>query len=218
VPSRSYRFAQSNQWPEPSAAPGLSGNLLPYATQGGFAAFLQAPPDERSPILEQITGTEIYSQISIKVHERQREEREKLDLLSAQLKGIQVLSDEEETAQQASLREKQAGEAILGIQVEATRQASLWLTTLASLEKEIVDLDSKWQEMEQRQLAFAPQSLRLGRARQAVTLEGDYRGVTSLRTQQANEISEMNAAIATLPAKEQIRADVLLQTQMLKWW
>lgn len=32
--------------------------------QGGFAAFLQAPPDERAPILEQITGTEIYSQIS----------------------------------------------------------------------------------------------------------------------------------------------------------
>jgi exonuclease SbcC len=31
--------------------------------QGGFAAFLQAPPDKRAPILEQITGTEIYSYI-----------------------------------------------------------------------------------------------------------------------------------------------------------
>jgi exonuclease SbcC len=29
--------------------------------QGGFAAFLQAAPDDRAPILEQITGTEIYS-------------------------------------------------------------------------------------------------------------------------------------------------------------
>ncbi|NOQ51638.1 MAG: AAA family ATPase, partial [Desulfuromonadaceae bacterium] len=37
--------------------------------QGGFAAFLQAAPDERAPILEQITGTEIYSRISIRVHE-----------------------------------------------------------------------------------------------------------------------------------------------------
>ena len=33
--------------------------------QGGFAAFLQADPDKRAPILEQITGTEIYSRISI---------------------------------------------------------------------------------------------------------------------------------------------------------
>ncbi len=38
--------------------------------QGGFAAFLQAAPDERAPILEQITGTEIYSQISIGLNVR----------------------------------------------------------------------------------------------------------------------------------------------------
>src|SRR5690554_1306251 len=45
--------------------------------QGGFAAFLQAAADKRAPILEQITGTEIYSDISMRVHERQRQEREK---------------------------------------------------------------------------------------------------------------------------------------------
>ena len=39
--------------------------------QGSFAAFLQAAPDDRAPILEQIMGMEIYSQISIRVHERQ---------------------------------------------------------------------------------------------------------------------------------------------------
>ncbi|GAB6271659.1 MAG: AAA family ATPase [Smithella sp.] len=181
--------------------------------QGGFAAFLQASPDARSPILEQITGTEIYSQISIKVHERQRAEREKLELLSAQLKGIQVLCDEEETAQQANLREKQAGESALFRQLEMMRQSSLWLTTLASLTKEIADLESRWQEMEQRQLAFAPESARLERARRAVSLEGDYRDVTSLRTQQANEIQEMNAALVALPAKELTRADALLKVQ-----
>src|SRR5512137_678385 len=43
--------------------------------QGGFTAFLQASPDARAPILEQITGTEVYSQISIKVHERRGVER-----------------------------------------------------------------------------------------------------------------------------------------------
>jgi len=38
--------------------------------QGGFAEFLKASPDDRSPILEQITGTEVYSEISTRVHER----------------------------------------------------------------------------------------------------------------------------------------------------
>ena len=62
--------------------------------QGGFAAFLQAAPDERAPILEQITGTEIYSRISIRVHERQREERDRLSLLRAEAAGIAVLEPE----------------------------------------------------------------------------------------------------------------------------
>ena len=38
--------------------------------QGNFAAFLQATGNERAPILEQITGTEIYSDISKYVFER----------------------------------------------------------------------------------------------------------------------------------------------------
>jgi exonuclease SbcC len=38
--------------------------------QGGFSAFLQAHPDERAPILEQITGTQIYSDISKCVHQQ----------------------------------------------------------------------------------------------------------------------------------------------------
>ena len=66
--------------------------------QGGFAAFLQADPDDRAPLLEQITGTEIYSRISVRVHERQREEREKLRLLEAETEGVTILGAEEEKA------------------------------------------------------------------------------------------------------------------------
>ena len=65
--------------------------------QGGFAAFLQAAPDERAPILEQITGTEIYSEISVRVHERRSEERKKLEILLAELAGMQILGEERRT-------------------------------------------------------------------------------------------------------------------------
>ena len=52
--------------------------------QGGFDTFLKANAEQKSKILEQITGTEIYSDISRRVHERQREEREKLEILQAE--------------------------------------------------------------------------------------------------------------------------------------
>lgn len=64
--------------------------------QGDFSAFLQASADERSPILEQITGTEIYSKISQKVFEITREQEQALDELKAALGEIQLLSCEEE--------------------------------------------------------------------------------------------------------------------------
>ena len=64
--------------------------------QGGFAAFLQASPDERAPLLEQITGTELYSHLSIRVHERQAEEKKRLQILQMELSGLPILAEEEE--------------------------------------------------------------------------------------------------------------------------
>ncbi|MBU8849377.1 MAG: AAA family ATPase, partial [Desulfobacterales bacterium] len=75
--------------------------------QGGFAAFLAATPDDRAPILEQITGTTIYSDISKRVHERRSDEDKKLELLEAQTAGIAILNDEDEAAVNLELIGKQ---------------------------------------------------------------------------------------------------------------
>ena len=64
--------------------------------QGGFAAFLYATPDERAPILEQITGTEIYSRISIQVHGKKTQEVIKLTELQSYLSGMKFLDTDEE--------------------------------------------------------------------------------------------------------------------------
>jgi exonuclease SbcC len=170
--------------------------------QGGFAAFLQAPPDERAPILEQITGTEIYSRISMKVHERRTEERDHLERLQAELKGIQVLSAEEEGELQTGLKEKRSREAELECRVESLRKAALWLDRVAALERETTELDGKLLDFEERRQAFAPEAVKLEKSRKALGLEGDYRGVVALRSQQHDETKELAGALAMLPEKE----------------
>jgi len=50
--------------------------------QGDFAAFLKAKKDERSSLLERITGTELYSDISIAAFERAKVEKAELDRIS----------------------------------------------------------------------------------------------------------------------------------------
>lgn len=72
--------------------------------QGHFASFLRAKPRERMPILEQITGTSLYSEISIAAHERCAHEKTELDGRKAQVEQSAPLLSE---AELASLRQRQ---------------------------------------------------------------------------------------------------------------
>ncbi len=178
--------------------------------QGGFVTFLQASPDDRAPILEQITGTEIYSRISVKVHERRAAERENLALLQSELKGLQVLSAEEEENLRAAGRDKQAREAELAGRVEELRRALLWLERVAELERELAILDGQRQSLDQRRREWGPELEKLEKSRRALLLEGDYRSLIALRLEQETEKQELAAAMTELPEKDKVRVQALM--------
>ncbi|MGL5451565.1 MAG: AAA family ATPase [Aeromonas sp.] len=74
--------------------------------QGEFAAFLKSDANERSALLERMTGTELYSAISIRTYERGREEQQKLAALTQRLGDVALIDDatrELWTNQQGSL-------------------------------------------------------------------------------------------------------------------
>lgn len=64
-------------------------------SQGEFAAFLNAEPNERAELLEELTGTEIYGQISERVFLRHKEAKSELDTLYARFDGVRTLNDDE---------------------------------------------------------------------------------------------------------------------------
>lgn len=59
--------------------------------QGGFAAFLHASANERAALLEELTGTELYGQISQQVFEQHRHRRQALELLRQRAEGVTLL-------------------------------------------------------------------------------------------------------------------------------
>lgn len=183
--------------------------------QGDFAAFLQASPDERAPILEQITGTGIYTRISQKVHERTREEKKRLDELTMQEAVIQVLSEEEETGlvQQIKLQieEKNA---------EDKRQVALdqgikCLDGISALEEELAFLDSAWEDFQQRKGAFEPQRQRLELGGKALLLDGPYAVLSGLREQQQNEIKRLEDLQEQIPEQSRIRGNAWREVEEL---
>ena len=62
--------------------------------QGDFAAFLKAKKDERSSLLERITGTDIYSELSIAAFERARTEKEALNRITGLMQNQIPLDNE----------------------------------------------------------------------------------------------------------------------------
>ena len=170
--------------------------------QGDFAAFLQAKPDERAPILEQITGTEIYSLISMRVHERQREERGKLELLRAETAGIAVLEPERERELAQELEAGGAAEKELVEKSAATAAAIAWLRQVEGLKGEIANLADEAEKLQGEMEAFQPEREKLGRAGKAATLDGIYATLVATRRQQADDLTALKAGEEALPGLE----------------
>ena len=189
--------------------------------QGGFAAFLQALPDERAPILEQITGTEIYSKISIRVHERQREEREKLNLLQAETAGIVILEQEQEKEIQQELESKQKEELDLTRKLMDTDKAITWVKAVNELKKEIDNLTAEASKLQADIDIFKPERDKLSRAIQAASLEGLYAKLTAIRIQHADEQKALKTGEAAFPelassAREQAKSLKSAEQQFIR--
>ena len=73
-------------------------------SQGQFAAFLNAKPSDRAELLEELTGTEIYGQISAMVFEKHKAARSVLEKCEAQAAGVVLLSEEQQQQLQQSLQ------------------------------------------------------------------------------------------------------------------
>lgn len=170
--------------------------------QGHFARFLQADADERAPILEQITGTEIYSEISKAVHERHRSESSILNSLHHEMAAIGLLDPEQEAALDAAIQEHQASEFVLNGDYTALKESIDWLNTVARLRKDLDDLKTDAQKLKTDRQAFAPEAKRLEQALAAAPLEADYARLLSGREQQAKSQQQLNELRQALPVLE----------------
>jgi exonuclease SbcC len=172
--------------------------------QGEFGTFLDAKADERAPILEKITGTGIYGQISSKVHERYGMEKSALDALLEKADTLEMISPVQAVAlkERNEHHEKEIHE--VSKRCKKMEDAVAWLDNIAALEKEIADLEERERALTERKTATKRDLEALCLARRARDLEGIYSTLTALREQQEHETQEKTAyeeRLAELSAK-----------------
>ncbi len=105
--------------------------------QGDFAAFLKAPAKDRSALLEQITGTEIYSRLSVAADGRAKAEKQKLALLEERCAAFTILDDAARAALEAAVAAAVADGAMAELTFAAAGVARDWHGRLAVLNRDL---------------------------------------------------------------------------------
>jgi ATPase involved in DNA repair len=116
--------------------------------QGSFAAFLEADKNDKGALLEQITGTESYGEISRRVFERSKAEKEKLDKVLFELEAIKILSEEEIKNLNDEIAAFETEKTQLDQELQKIETAKKWLSDLDSLQKQIDETKRKLPELE----------------------------------------------------------------------
>ncbi|MNF45971.1 Nuclease SbcCD subunit C [compost metagenome] len=142
--------------------------------QGEFAAFLKSGADERSALLERMTGTELYSAISVQTHERARAEQQTLAAIGQRLGDVALM---DEATREHWVTEQQR----LSTSLKHEQQQRQLLQDLRDLNDRIAALRLACQEgqtaladAEAAHAQAAPEREEFGRAEQAQVARADH--------------------------------------------
>ncbi len=105
--------------------------------QGDFTAFLKAEKKEKSSLLEKLTGTDIYSEISVKIREKYNEKKLELNELVKQMGGIQLLAPEDIELLNTKIAEINTELNSLKSEEQTLITAISWHTTFVDIENSI---------------------------------------------------------------------------------
>ncbi len=171
--------------------------------QGDFAAFLKAGEQERSDLLEQITGTEYYTNISKAAYQRWKIEHEKLNRLYTKRDALQLLDKERIAELQANLTTKTEETQAAKTALENTKQQLSQVQKTKQLQSRKASLNTQLhaaqQDLKNAQADFS----RLQQHQAVAPLQGDLRQLDELAAQQRGlkeQSQQLHTTIETLTA------------------
>lgn len=174
--------------------------------QGDFASFLKAADGQRSELLERLTGTELYKEISQSIFALNRSVQEALQQLDAQLQGVALLSEEEFGELKAELQEIQHKKVFLEGEREAIAIQLQWIQNLLQYEQGV---DAAMIALAQKEEAL----LQAQSQREELALVEALQGLRPLLQEVENNTQAVTESALSLERKQQT---LLQQTEAFK--
>ncbi|AOV97486.1 exonuclease [Edwardsiella hoshinae] len=147
-------------------------------SQGQFAAFLNADAGKRAELLEELTGTEIYGQLSSAVFEHYKQAKLELDTLRERVAGVDLLNEAQREALQDELKQVQQQERQLQTQLTQAQQQQAWLRRQQEQQQAVSQAEAQAAQAQHHWQSIQPQLARLAQAEPALRLHPHYQGWT----------------------------------------
>ncbi len=171
--------------------------------QGAFDSFLKADNEIKSTLLEQITGTEIYSKISKAVFFKCKEEKQKKEALETVLHNTQFLSKEEEENLKQTKNELEKKQSIINTTLQEINQQITWLECIKTLENELQQHSIKKEQLLQEQINKKEQKQKIIKADKADLIRAEYELLTTKEKEYQKIKDEIKNIEKILPYQEQ---------------
>jgi exonuclease SbcC len=159
--------------------------------QGDFAAFLRAKPEERAELLERMTDTGIYGEISRQAHAESSWWRGQTQTLAQARSLLALPSADERAALQAKLEALTAEIVQADADAELARTFGLWHERAAALAEEQTEADGRHARAKHALGELAPVIVDLRRIDQALGLEPLWRHHLRAREQATQTTAEL---------------------------
>ena len=188
--------------------------------QGKFDAFLSAGKD-KADILEQITGTEIYSQIGKKVNQKNKELHDQINEIDITLNAQKTLSPEETAQKQTEIDSlTEENEVLQKKQTQLDDQLKLFEAITAN-QKKLSETILKLEELLDEQKNFQPDEARLAAGQKAARIQPYFQKYFTTEQQLHKDIAEEKSneeklKILTCECKQKEAEKVQTETEQKK--
>lgn len=124
--------------------------------QGEFARFLQATEKDRAELLERVTGSEIYRELSVAAHERYAKAKQALAELQREQQGVEILTSEDRARLELLLAERDEARRKAQEALQAAAEAVRWHELGAQLARAVSEGEAAVSEAEASWAAAGP--------------------------------------------------------------
>ena len=176
--------------------------------QGDFATFLKARQSEKAELLEKLTGTEIYSRISVAVFERTKQAEQDYRLLHTRMNEVELLPEERLADLVAEKQAVMADCAMLREEVMKITEQIKWIAEEERIRNSVHETEEQMHVLEEQIKAATPRYDYLFQIDEAQEIRDGY----TQWQQTSRLLAEKQSILVRQRAEAQANVEALKQT------